>query len=80
MTLYINYKYQNYTIAFTHGYTLAYDIIKAFYSLNNSIYCTVQLFEKKDNFIKDITENKSIIDALDRFFLICSLKTELIII
>jgi len=38
------------------------------------------LFEKKSNFIEDIVENQSIIEALDRFFLICFLTNEVILI
>jgi hypothetical protein len=40
----------------------------------------LQLFRKKRNFIEEIPENESIIQTLDRFFLICNLTNNLLLI
>jgi len=74
------YKHQNYTVAFNHNNQQEIGLIKKFFSIDNSVYCLLQLFRKKRNFIEEIPENESIIQTLDRFFLICNLTNNLLLI
>ena len=55
-------------------------MIKNFYRVDHSVFCVMQLLKKKTNFIEDIPENESIIQTLDRFFLISVLTNNLILI
>jgi hypothetical protein len=42
-----------------------------FFKIQNSIYCVILKLEKYKNIIELKEETKSVIDNLDRFFLIC---------
>ena len=48
--------------------------IQNFFKLQNSIYCVIAELVKYKNTIELKEETKSIIDTLDRFFLICKIS------
>ena len=76
---YSKFKYQNYTVAFKYNDKREVGIIKNFYNIGGSTYCVLQQLTKKRNFIDD-EGNQSIIETLDRFFLICNMTNNLIIV
>ena len=76
---YTKFKYQNYTVAFKYNDKREVGIIKNFYNIGGSTYCVLQQLTKKRNFI-DAEGNQSIIETLDRFFLICNMTNNLIIV
>jgi len=77
---YSKHQYRNYNVVFNHNSHREFGLIKSLYSIENSIYCVLQFFEKKRNFIDDIPENESIIQTLDLFFLIFNLTNNLILV
>ena len=68
---YLNYKYQNYTVAYQSEQKRKVGIIQNFFKIKNSIYCIILKLEKYKNFIELNEETQFIINNLDRFFLIC---------
>jgi hypothetical protein len=46
-------------------------IIQNFFKIKNSIYCVIAELEKDKNIIELNENTKSVIDNLDRFFIIC---------
>ena len=77
---FLEYKYQNYTVAYKSGSIRKICILRKFIKINNSIFCIIQNLEKNKNFIEGTEENISVISLLDRFFLICKLIDGLSII
>ena len=49
-------------------------LVLKFFKIQNSIYCIIASLEKHKNIISLTEDTKSIIDTLDRFFLICKLS------
>ena len=68
---YLQYKYQNYTVAYTRGGEHKIGILRKFFKIENSHYCVIQSLIKSSNFIDENEENLPVIKYLDRYFQIC---------
>jgi hypothetical protein len=77
---YLEYKYQNYTIAYKSDFARKICIIRKFIKIDGSLFCIIQNLEKSSNFIEDSEENVSVVSLLDRFFLLCKIVDGLSII
>ena len=77
---YLQYKYQNYTVAYTRGGEHKIGILRKFFKIENSHYCVIQSLIKSSNFIEENEENLPVINYLDRFFQICKFSEELYLI
>ena len=68
---YLERKFQNFTIAYgANGVNIG--LIRNFYKINNQVYLIVQKFQKTENLVKDL----KIESALNKYFLICDLTSE----